>query len=118
MFVFLKRVWDELRETRGTRRKLEGDAEGAIQRVGRRCLCRKAEKDWGTFSITQTKALGKHFKMVEWNKVLAGRGLSWREGVSEGVFGGVFLAEFIQLDLVKFISGIRNWKVGCNRIFK
>lgn len=33
-------------------------------------------------------------------------------------FGGVFWQTFIQLNLVKFISGIQNWKVGCNRIFK
>lgn len=48
---------------------MEGDAEGAIQRVG---LYRKAEKDRGTFSITQTKALGKHFKMESGTKSLLG----------------------------------------------
>lgn len=36
-------------------------------------LYRKAGKDWRTFSITQTKALGKHFKMAKQNKILAGR---------------------------------------------
>lgn len=94
------------------RGKLEGEAEELFKEWERTSLYRKAGKDWRTFSITQTKALGKHFKMAEQNKVLAGRGCQ-RVYLVE-----FFLAEIIQLDLVKFISGIWNWKVGCNRIFK
>lgn len=55
-----KRIKDELWESRGMRRKLEGSEEGATQRRERHGLQRKARKGWEVFSITQTKALGKH----------------------------------------------------------
>lgn len=88
-----------------------------LLRVGRHCLNRKAERDWGISSITQTKALANILEWQSRTKFLLGGDCLVRRGCQREYLVG-FLAEFIQLDLVKFISGIWNRKVGCNRIFK
>lgn len=94
------------------RTKRQGNEEGAIQRMRRDGLQRRPERIGKHFQLPRQRNWANTSKMVEKNKDPAAEKKAPPPFFFQGgwclevEFGGVFWQTFIQLNLVKFISGI------------